>query len=131
MVCYAKIAQLETSPKKEIFFQESQWRLSGALPSFARGCGGRREGRRSGQSPDSARRIQRWGCGWVLDDEKFKNFYGMTVHHWSRLTMETPAGARRALVDDQLRGLSEVASCPPFGPFKDKKVRDGYLRRAR
>ena len=80
----------------------------------------------SGQSPLTVRTqgFNAEGCGWVLDDEKFKNFYSMTVHHRVTLDlMETPAvSALGAFVDDQLRGLSEVASRPPFGPFKDKKV---------
>ena len=80
----------------------------------------------SGQSPLTVRTqgFNAEGCGWVLDDEKFKNFFSMTVHHRVTLDlMETPAvSALGAFVDDQLRGLSEVASRPPFGPFKDKKV---------
>ena len=64
------------------------------------------------------------GCGWALDEGKFKNFDTMTVNHRVTLnSLDIPrATALGAFVNEQLRGLTEDPMTPPFGPFQGKLI---------
>jgi hypothetical protein len=64
------------------------------------------------------------GCGWALDEDKFKNFDTMTVNHRVTLnSLDIPrATALGAFVNEQLRGLTEDPMTPPFGPFQGKLI---------
>ena len=64
------------------------------------------------------------GCGWALDEDKFKNFDTMTVNNRVTLnSLDIPrATALGAFVNEQLRGLTEDPITPPFGPFQGKLI---------